>query len=162
MSTVAEKYGRSLICVVMLSERNEKFYDTAELLRHGFEDFQTVSLPASFFATEMFTGASDFSFLLRSDLRVEDVYVDDYPASLPTGSQPVPVSVRIGDGILLGMHEIIPCPEAETEGEAIPSWLAYPSEDAGESGGGIVVLLWLLGLGAAMLIIILIRRLRNR
>ncbi|GHU78744.1 hypothetical protein FACS1894191_0060 [Clostridia bacterium] len=46
MSTVAVRDGRTLICVVMKSGADGKFYDTEKLLDYGFDAFASVSVPA--------------------------------------------------------------------------------------------------------------------
>ena len=43
MATVARRDGRTLICVVMSTDRDQKFYDTQLLLDFGFEEFAAAS-----------------------------------------------------------------------------------------------------------------------
>jgi len=46
MSTVGQKNGRTLVCVVMKSGHDERFYDTQMLLDFGFDEFVSHTLPA--------------------------------------------------------------------------------------------------------------------
>ena len=47
MSTVAVRDGRTLICVVMKSGMDGKFYDTEKLLDYGFDSFANVNIPST-------------------------------------------------------------------------------------------------------------------
>lgn len=110
MSTVAEKYGRTLICVVMKSpNRYDKFYDTEKLFQYGFEEFREISLPASRFSNvtvdmigdENASGAvsfysdSDFTALLHRDYNLDDITIDyAFPEYFGVGDT-IPTSVNI-------------------------------------------------------------------
>ena len=44
MSTVAKRNDRTLICVVMNTSRDQKFYDTKKLLDYGFDEFAPFTI----------------------------------------------------------------------------------------------------------------------
>lgn len=172
MSTIARKYGMSLVCVTMKSARNEKFYDTASLFRYGFHDFRRLTLPASEFQAGRvsimdgeseagmveFSSGTDFTFLLRNDLSLADVYVDyELPGTFAPGDMlPVTVNVRVGtvfDGLptLLGTQ---PVRAAVTRNvRAVPA--AAVARDEEPEGGTVLVI----GLGTltAILAVLCVR-----
>lgn len=112
MSTVAEKYGRTLICVVMSSpNRNDKFNDTEKLLEYGFTQFRKVTLDEDAFdsaaipitregvpsGTVSFRSESEFSALLRNDVNIRSIRVESgFPLAFgETDTLPTEVQVVI-------------------------------------------------------------------
>jgi D-alanyl-D-alanine carboxypeptidase (penicillin-binding protein 5/6) len=96
MVTVARLDGRTLICVVMGTGRNQKFTDTKALLDFGFNEFTAVTLPGSSFegvtvpiredgetvGEAGFSEAAGFSFLLHNSLSTSAVRFEaDAPES---------------------------------------------------------------------------------
>jgi D-alanyl-D-alanine carboxypeptidase (penicillin-binding protein 5/6) len=164
MSTTAEKYGRSLICVVMRSGRDEKFYDTAALLQHGFNDFQPASLPASAFrrgdipvyvggrqtGTAEFYSESGFDFLLGNGQTLGDVRVDyRLPASVGRGTPPdASADVYLGDE-LLGTRAL--SYRVVRDDDGVPSWLANPREQRDEPNRALPVVLFVASAGLVIL-----------
>ncbi|MDL2233243.1 D-alanyl-D-alanine carboxypeptidase [Ruminococcaceae bacterium OttesenSCG-928-L11] len=124
MSTVAQKDGRTLICVVMGSpNRDQKFYDTQTLLDFGFDEFTQIVIPGKDYDSFIvpiresgedigeveFLAGADFTFLLHNSIDPDRVtFSADAPDVLAQGEKPS-ATVMVA---------------ADAEEEAIPSVLA--------------------------------------
>lgn len=106
MSTVARKYGRTLVCVVMGSPgRYDKFDDTQKLLDYGFNEFRTVTLSGNQFAdqtvpmkeggTVSFHSQGDFTALLRNDISISDIQIHCDLPEVFLSTDIIPTSVEV-------------------------------------------------------------------
>ncbi|MCL2068605.1 MAG: D-alanyl-D-alanine carboxypeptidase [Oscillospiraceae bacterium] len=139
MSTIAERDGRILICVVMQSgHTDDKYHDTRSLLDFGFEQFEKVIVERSrftpFAAGEIrFDAMRDFTVLIHRDYLDEEIILS---YSEPTERNAVRISYHASGTPpnvpqFLGVQEIIgtPPPQSHTVMLPIPEDAPPAAED---------------------------------